>query len=128
MTLFPAQSEWSHVVVWIASFLTLPPVLLAADSVASTVVVDQPSAGVSKEDPHLVMAALVSGSNAENIAIDFELAVTAYLPLSVCVLWLDESTLDPTAAKSRAGLADSCWRTLPRSCCRAVGHRRFSPE
>ena len=72
MTLFPAQSEWSHVVVWIASFLALPPFLLAADSVAGTVVVDQPSAGVSKEDPHFVMAALVSGSNAENIVIDFK--------------------------------------------------------
>ena len=46
MTLLPAQGEWSHVIVWIASFLSLPPVLLAADSVASTVLVDQPSVGV----------------------------------------------------------------------------------
>ena len=44
--LFLPQREWSRVVVWIASFLALPPVLLAADSVASTVMVDQPSVGV----------------------------------------------------------------------------------
>ena len=44
--LFLAQSEWSHVVVWIASFLALPPVLLAADSVSTKVLVDQPSVGV----------------------------------------------------------------------------------
>ena len=46
MTLFLAQSEWSHVVVWIVSCLALPPVLLAADIVASAVLVDQPSVGV----------------------------------------------------------------------------------
>ena len=77
---------------WSASFLAVPPVLLAADSVASTVVVDQPSVGVRKVDPNLVVAALVSGSNAENIAIDFARAETAYLPLIVCIRWLDEST------------------------------------
>ena len=46
MTLFLAHSEGSHVVVWIASLLALPPVLLAAESVARTVMVDPPSVGV----------------------------------------------------------------------------------
>ena len=104
MFLFPARSAWSHVVVWIASFLAVPPVLLAADSVASTVVVDQPSVGVRKVDPNLVVAALVSGSNAENIAIDFARAETAYLPLIVCIRWLDESTY----------VGPFAWQALPR--------------
>ena len=39
----------TNVVITIASFLALSPVMLAADSVASTVMVDQPSVGVRKE-------------------------------------------------------------------------------
>ena len=41
-----ARSEWSHVVIQIAPFFALPSFVLAADSVASTVLVDQPSVGV----------------------------------------------------------------------------------
>ena len=67
MTLFPAQSEWSHVVVWIASFLALRPVLLAADSVASTVCGSTSRAlACEKVDPNLVVAALVGGSSREH--------------------------------------------------------------
>ena len=39
-----------------------------------------------------MVATLVSGSNAENIAIDFERTVAGHLPLTVCIRRLDEST------------------------------------
>ena len=74
-----------HVVTKMASFLALSPVLLAADSVASTVMVDHPSVGVSRVDPGLVVATEVGGSNAKNVAIDPKRAVAAYLPLTVCI-------------------------------------------
>ena len=92
ITRFLCTSEWSHVVIKVASYVALSPVKLAADSAASTVMVNQPSVGAWELDPSLVEATLVGGSNAENIAIDFERAVAAYLPLTVCVRQLDEST------------------------------------
>ena len=39
-----------------------------------------------------MVAAVVSGSNAENISIDFQRAVAAYLPLTINNWRLDEST------------------------------------
>ena len=126
----------SRVVIRTASFLALQMVLLAADSVASAVLVEQPSVGVLRVDPSLEVATLVSGSNAENIATDFERAVATNLPLTVSVRRLDEfhirrpilleRFLHTTAPKSRVGSAGSCGRTLLRSCYRAVCHHRFS--